>query len=81
MAPEAVTDDLRLTRGEINHLDFALTAIRRSGSYYGSRSQFLKRQLRLEQWLTRMRPKPRAVPMKPEHAAIYHGDIDVDFNY
>lgn len=47
----------RLTKSELSHLEFALAQVRRSGSYYGPRAQFIRRQARLERWAGARSPK------------------------
>lgn len=75
--------DRCLSKAELDHLEWALLEVRRTGSYYGNHSAFVRRQARLEQWTKDQRPNApkRAKPMDPKLAAIYHGDIDGDFNY
>ena len=54
--------DKRLTFSELNHLQFCLEEVRRTGSYYGSLKQFIARQTKLERWIVEQvnRPIPSA---------------------
>jgi hypothetical protein len=40
-----------LSKAELNHLEWALLEVRRTGSYYGNYSAFVKRQAHLEQFI------------------------------
>ena len=59
----------RLTRSEIDHLEFALREVRRTGSYYGNYTYFTRRQAILERWVAAKKERSKSDALIPQQVS------------